>query len=72
MQNPAASESVIPWIPHVVDRVQALKFGSILIKVHEGQVVVVEVTELTRFQTSTKHNAENPALKAPKKTHSKP
>jgi hypothetical protein len=39
---------------YVTERVRSLRFGSIVIKVHDGQVVVVESTELTRFQPSEK------------------
>jgi hypothetical protein len=37
------------WLRVVVERARALRYGSIQIKVHDSQVVLVESTEQTRF-----------------------
>lgn len=42
------------WTKLVVEKVRSLKFGTVHIKVHEGQVVVVEATEQTRFDLASK------------------
>lgn len=43
------SEAEQSWTRVVVEKVRALRFGTIHIKVHEAQVVLVEATEQTRF-----------------------
>lgn len=65
-----AAES--PWMPHVIERVQSLRFGSITIKIHEGQVVVVEATELTRFHLPSNKDSEKDARKLKKTPPPKP
>jgi hypothetical protein len=42
------------WTRVVVEKVRALRFGTVHIKVHEAQVVLVEATEQTRFDLGTK------------------
>jgi hypothetical protein len=63
MPENAPSELVVnqPWLSHVIRRVQSLRFGSIHIKVHDGQVVVVESLEQKRFQPSVKDIESKPA-----------
>jgi hypothetical protein len=59
---------VLSWISHVVERVEALRFGSVLIKIHEGQVVLIESTEQARFQVPLRSEPEKPIRKAKKQT----
>jgi hypothetical protein len=54
--NPKAPESTPPsenpkpdWVEVVRNKVEALKFGSIQIIVHEGRVTQIESLEKTRF-----------------------
>lgn len=42
------------WTRVVVEKVRALRFGTVHIKVHEAQVVLVESTEQTRFDLAAK------------------
>ncbi len=42
------------WTRVVVEKVRALRFGTVHIKVHEAQVVLVEATEQTRFDLGAK------------------
>jgi hypothetical protein len=63
MSEIGSSELVVnqPWLSHVIRRVQSLRFGSIHIKVHDGQVVVVESLEQKRFQPPVKDSESKPA-----------
>ena len=56
MHDSALPESGLApsWVPHVIQKVQSLRFGSVQIKIHEGEVVVVEATEQTRFLPPSK------------------
>jgi len=40
------------WLPLVRDQVGSLKFGTVVITVHEGRVVQVEKNERLRFNPS--------------------
>ena len=51
----------LPWLSHVIRRVQSLRFGSIHIKVHDGQVVMVESLEQRRFHPGSKDGEGKPA-----------
>jgi hypothetical protein len=42
------------WTRVVVEKVRTLRYGTVHIKVHESQVVLVEATEQTRFDLSSK------------------
>jgi hypothetical protein len=42
------------WTRVVVEKVRALRYGNVQIKVHESQVVLVEATEQTRFDIASK------------------
>ncbi len=42
------------WTRVVVEKVRALRYGTVHIKVHEAQVVLVEATEQTRFDLAAK------------------
>ncbi len=42
------------WTRVVVEKVRALRYGNVQIKVHESQVVLVEATEQTRFDLASK------------------
>ncbi len=53
-RTPSTQDSALDWAALVVERVGALRFGTVQIKVHEGQVVLVEATEQTRFQLSAR------------------
>ena len=59
MNDPLSPESgiSIPWVHHVIQKVQSLRFGSSQIKIHAGQVVVVEATEQARLHPPK--NSEN-------------
>jgi hypothetical protein len=37
------------WIQIVADKIKSIQIGFIHIKVHEGQVVLIEATEQTKF-----------------------
>jgi hypothetical protein len=45
----ATSDMENPWIDVVVSKVQALRFGSVQITVHDGRVTQIESLEKTRF-----------------------
>jgi hypothetical protein len=45
----AASVTESPWLEVVVSKVQALRFGSVQITVHDGRVTQIESLEKTRF-----------------------
>jgi hypothetical protein len=51
ISNPADAtpDSENPWLEVVVAKVQALRFGSVLITVHDGRVTQIESLEKTRF-----------------------
>ncbi len=53
----------IPWVHHVIQKVQSLRFGSVQIKIHDGHVVVVEATEQTRFNPPKNSETEKFLLK---------
>jgi hypothetical protein len=40
------------WTRVVVEKVRTLRYGTVHIKVHESQVVLIEATEQTRFELS--------------------
>lgn len=42
------------WVNIVLEKVRLLHHGTVHIKVHEAQVVLVESTELTRFDLPPK------------------
>jgi hypothetical protein len=42
------------WTRVVVEKVRALRYGNVQIKVHESQVVLIEATEQTRFDLASK------------------
>ncbi len=46
-----SSESQTDWLEVARQKVQNLRFGSIQITVHEGQVTQIESVEKTRFPT---------------------
>jgi hypothetical protein len=37
------------WMRVIIEKIRALRFGTVQIKIHEAQVVVIESTEQTRF-----------------------
>ena len=45
------------WTRVVVEKVRALRYGTVHIKVHEAQVVLIEATEQTRFDLAAKPRA---------------
>jgi hypothetical protein len=45
----ATSDTENTWIDVVVSKVQALRFGSVQITVHDGRVTQIESLEKTRF-----------------------
>jgi|GEM_PF-5803425 hypothetical protein len=42
------------WVRVIIEKIRALKFGTVHIKIHESQVVVIESTEQTRFELGAK------------------
>lgn len=42
------------WTRVLVEKVRALRFGAVHIKIHEAQVVLIETTEQTRFELTGK------------------
>lgn len=57
--SPLSSHSNIQdsWLQIVKGKVEAMRFGSVQIIVHEGRVTQVESTEKTRLSTSTNGDA---------------
>ena len=54
--KPAESDASLAWLEVVRRKVEALRFGSVQIIVHDGRVTQVESLEKTRF-TSGKEDA---------------
>jgi hypothetical protein len=54
--NPALilNEGEQAWTRVVLEKVRALRYGTVHIKIHEAQVVLVEATEQTRFDLAAK------------------
>jgi hypothetical protein len=52
--RPALDELDPAWTRVVVQKVRSLRYGSVHIKVHDAQVVLVEATEQTRFELTAK------------------
>lgn len=52
--SPALDEREQEWTRVLVEKIRALRFGSVHIKIHEAQVVLIETTEQTRFELSAK------------------
>lgn len=48
------SPSEQEWLPLLLSKVRALRFGTVQLKVHESQVVVLETVEQTRFELPSK------------------
>jgi hypothetical protein len=57
--EPTLTESEQDWTRVVVEKVRALRYGTVHIKVHEAQVVLVESTEQTRFDLAAKTRAQS-------------
>jgi hypothetical protein len=51
------SEREAAWARVVVEKVRALRYGTVQIKIHEAQVAVVETTEQRRFETGPKNRS---------------
>ena len=49
MSNNSQEPEVEPWIDIVRQKIEAMRFGSVQIIVHEGRVTQVESTEKTRL-----------------------
>ena len=66
MANLSQTETgaLLPWLPHVIKKVQSLRFGSVQIKIHDGQVVVVESLEQKRFHPISKDSEGKPELRS--------
>lgn len=57
MEN-AASASAQPWLVAVQEEVEGLRFGTVQVVVHEGEVVQIERVSRRRIgpaQSSTRH-----------------
>jgi hypothetical protein len=48
------------WMEIVRRKVEAMRFGSVQVIVHEGRVTQVESTEKTRFSSTGDEAAESP------------
>jgi len=50
-KNAASSseERPEPWLPIVAEKIRTLRYGTVQIKVHDSQVVLIERSEQTRF-----------------------
>ncbi|MFZ4767739.1 MAG: YezD family protein [Roseimicrobium sp.] len=59
-QNIQETTTAEPWLDIVRQKVEAMRFGSVQIVVHEGRVTQVESTEKTRLPSEV-------AASAPKK-----
>jgi hypothetical protein len=55
--EPVLDRSEEAWTRVIVEKVRALRYGTVHIKVHEAQVVLIEATEQTRFDLATKPRA---------------
>ena len=49
------------WVRAVRDQVQSLRFGTVVISVHEGRVVQVERTERLRFENDSGIEGKKPS-----------
>lgn len=54
----STSEKPEPWIEIVRRKVGAMRFGSVLLTIHDGRVTQVEATEKTRIASETAKHAE--------------
>lgn len=53
--TPPSPEAAEPeWVTAVREKVRHLQFGTVQIKIHESQVVLVESIEQTRFDLAAK------------------
>lgn len=57
--SPDSRISQETWIEIVKEKVNAMRFGSVQIIVHEGRVTQVESTEKTRLNQGTEVTARN-------------
>lgn len=64
--NPKATERIIPidgvksdWLDVVQSKVEALRFGSVQIIVHDGRVTQIESLEKTRFNSTREENGQH-------------
>lgn len=42
------------WLHVLTEKVRSIRFGTVLVKIHDSQVVLIERTEQTRFDLSGK------------------
>jgi hypothetical protein len=62
MNFPATNETAVlelserekAWARVVIEKVRALRYGTVQIKIHDAQVAVIEATEQTRFELGPK------------------
>ena len=47
------------WLEVVRKKIASLRFGSVIITVHDGRVTQIESVEKTRFVPKTKDNKES-------------
>lgn len=53
MTKPLKMDQV--WQQRIVEQIEGLQYGQIIVTVHDGQIVQIDRTERTRYQlTSTK------------------
>lgn len=48
---PTSDQEIAAWLKVVASKVEALRFGSVQIIVHEGRVTQIESTEKFRFSS---------------------
>lgn len=62
MPSPAGTEPArAEWIDVVIRKVEALRFGSVQIIVHDGRVTQIESLEKTRFAPAKDPSNPDPA-----------
>jgi hypothetical protein len=62
--HPARPEPPAPprWLALVEQRARSLRFGTIVVTVHEGRVTQVEVTERTRIDPTATQRGFDPVI----------
>ncbi|BCU79184.1 YezD family protein [Luteolibacter sp. LG18] len=64
--NPKTTDRIVPingsnsdWLEVVRTKVEALRFGSVQIIVHDGRVTQIEALEKTRFNSPREENGQS-------------
>lgn len=48
------NETEAEWVQALVEKVRSLRYGTVHVKIHEAQVVMIETTEQIRFDLQPK------------------